>query len=66
LGVSPIFDLWRYFFSTSLIQTKINGVPTSHPVGCASIHLHSGGDCCLQQYIEEMLKTSNKGWHTSW
>ena len=67
LGVPPIFNLWRYFFSTSLIQTKINGVPTSHPVGCASIHLNSGSDCRSQQYIEmEMLKTSNKGCHASW
>ena len=51
----------------ALIQSKVNGVPTSHRVGCASIHLRSGGDRCSQQYIEMgRLKASNKGWHASW
>jgi hypothetical protein len=67
LGVPPVFELWRYFLAASLIQSKVNGVPTSHPVGYASIHLCSGGDRCSQQYIEMgRLKASNKGWHTSW
>ena len=35
-------------------------------MGCASIHLRSGGDRHSQQYIDiGELKTSNKGWHAS-
>ena len=67
LGVPPVFELWRYFLAASLIQSKVNGVPTSHPVGYASIHRRSGGDRRSQQYIEMgRLKASNKGWHASW
>ena len=44
LGIPPVFDLWRYFFSVTIVLTKVDGVPTNHPVGCGSIHLRSGGD----------------------
>ena len=39
LGIEPHFELWRYFFSISLIKKKERGQETSVPMGCASIHL---------------------------
>ena len=67
LGVPPIFDLWRYFFSVSIFRPKIGGISTSVPAGCTSIHLRNGGDHRQREYIEMgKLKTSNKGWHASW
>ena len=38
LGIEPHFELWRYFFSVSLIK-KERGQETSVPMGCAGIHL---------------------------
>ena len=39
LGIQPHFELWRYFFSISLIKKKERGRETPMPMGCASIHL---------------------------
>ena len=38
LGIEPYFELWRYFFSVSLIK-KERGRETPVPMGCAGIHL---------------------------
>jgi len=38
LGIEPHFELWRYFFSISLIK-KERGRETPVPMGCAGIHL---------------------------
>lgn len=39
LGIDPNFDLWWYFFSTSLLKPKRADAPFS--VGCVSIYLRS-------------------------
>ena len=38
LGIEPHFELWRYFFSISLIK-KERGRDTPVLMGCAGIHL---------------------------
>ena len=38
LGIEPQFELWRYFFSISLIK-KERGWETLVLMGCAGIHL---------------------------
>ena len=38
LGIEPHFELWRYFFSISLIK-KERGRETPVPMGCVGIHL---------------------------
>ena len=39
LGIEPHFELWRYFFSISLIKKKEQGRETPVLMGCTSIHL---------------------------
>ena len=39
LGIKPHFELWRYFFSISLIKKKERGRETLVLMGCAGIHL---------------------------
>jgi len=39
LGIDPHFELWRYFFSISLIKNKERAQETSVLMGCAGIHL---------------------------
>ena len=46
LGVPPIFNLWRYFYAISIYRLKLHSTFYDVPAGCASIHLHSGGDQC--------------------
>ena len=38
LGIEPHFELWRYFFSISLIKKKESGWETSVLMGCVGIH----------------------------
>ena len=60
LCVPTVFDLWRYFFSVSTYRLKTSGTFSDVPAGCASMHLHSGGDHHERQFIEMgKLKTSN-------
>jgi hypothetical protein len=63
LGIRLCFELWKYFFHTTLVNTKADGVVIAHhPMGWASIHLRSGGERRSLQYIDMgRLKTSNKG-----
>jgi len=39
LGIEPHFELWRYFFSISLIKKKQRGQETSGSLECVGIHL---------------------------
>ena len=39
LGIEPHFELWRYFFSISLIKKKERGWETLVLMGCVGIHL---------------------------
>ena len=39
LGIQPHFELWRYFFSISLIEKKERGRETPMLMGCPGIHL---------------------------
>ena len=39
LGIEPHFELWRYFFSISLLKKKDRGREIPVPMGCAGIHL---------------------------
>jgi len=39
LGIEPHFELWRYFFSISLIKKKERGRETLVLMGCVGIHL---------------------------
>ena len=39
LGIEPHFELWRYFFSISLIKKKERGRETLVLMGCTGIHL---------------------------
>jgi hypothetical protein len=66
LGVSPVFELWKYFFTVSLVQAKEKGVMVPAPMGCAGIHLRSGDDRRSAQYVDMHLRKSHKGWHAQW
>ena len=37
-GISPHFDLWRYFFAVNLSKKRVGKQELSMPMGCASIH----------------------------
>ena len=39
LGIEPHFELWRYFFSISLIKKKERVQETPMLMGCVGIHL---------------------------
>ena len=39
LGIKPHYELWRYFFSISLMKKKERGRETSVTMGCVGIHL---------------------------
>ena len=39
LGIDPHFELYRYFFSISLIKKKERGRETPVLMGCTGIHL---------------------------
>ena len=57
LGIKPHFELWRYFFSISLIK-KERGRETPVPMGCAGIHLRGQW---ATEYMPCQLSRSNKG-----
>jgi len=62
LGIEPHFELWRYFFSISLIK-KERGRETLVPMGCVGIHLRGQR---AGEYMPCQLSRSNKGWHSHW
>ena len=61
LGIEPHFELWRYFFSISLIQKKERNQETPMPMGCMGIHLRGQR---VAKYMPYQLSRSNKGWHS--
>ena len=63
LGISPNFDLWRYFFAVNLSKKWVGKQELSMPMGCASIHLRNNR---VNDYPLMHLSTSNKGWHSQW
>ena len=63
LGIKPHFDLWRYFFSISLIKKKERGLETLVPMGCVGIHLRGQR---AAEYMPRQLSKSNRGWHSHW
>ena len=63
LGIKPHFELWRYFFSISLIKKKERGQETLVTMGCMGIHLRGQR---ADEYMPCQLSRSNKGWHSHW
>ena len=65
LGISPHFDLWRYFFTVTLQKKREkSGRQELHmPMGCAGIQLRNNW---VGEYPSMRLSTSNKGWHSQW
>ena len=63
MGISPHFDLWRYFIAINLLKKREKRQELSMPMGCASIHLRNNR---VNAYPSMRLSTSNKGWHSQW
>ena len=65
LGISPHFDLWRYFFAVNLKKKgEKGGRQELHmPIGCAGIQLWNNR---VGEYPSMRLSMSNKGWHSQW
>jgi len=65
LGISPHFDLWRYFFAVTLQKKREkSGRQELHmPMGCAGIQLWNNR---VGEYLPMRLSTSNKEWHSQW
>ena len=65
LGISPHFDLWRYFFVVTLQKKREKrGRQELHmPMGCAGIQLWNNR---VSEYLLMRLSMSNKGWHSQW
>ena len=65
LGISPHFDLWRYFFAITLQKKREkSGRQELHmPMGCAGIQLWNNW---VGEYPSMCLSTCNKGWHSQW
>ena len=65
LGISPHFDLWRYFFAITLQKKrKKSGRQELHmPMGCIGIQLQNNR---VGEYTPMWLSTSNKGWRSQW
>jgi len=61
VGISPNFDLWRYFFTVNLSKKRVEKQELSMPMGCASIHLRNNR---VNDYPLMHLSTSNKGWYS--
>ena len=63
LGISPHFDLWRFFFAITLYKKKEKGgrQELHMPMGCAGIQLRNNQ---VGEYPSMWLSTSNKGWHS--
>ena len=65
LGISPHFDLWRYFFAITLQKKreKSDRQELHMPMGCAGIQLWNNW---VDEYLYMRLSTSKKGWHSQW
>ena len=65
LGISPRFDLWRYFFTDSLQRKREKGgrQELHMLMGCAVIQLRNNR---VSEYPSMQLLTSNKGWYSQW
>jgi len=65
LGISPHFDLWRYFFAVSLQRKREKGgrQELHMLMGCVGIQLRNNR---VDEYLSMRLSTSNKGWHSQW
>ena len=63
LGIKPYFELWRYFFSVSLLKKRERSGDLSVPMGSACIHLRGHRSA---EYMTCPLSRSNKGWHALW
>ena len=63
LGISPHFDLWRYFFATTFQKkTEKSGRQELHmPMGCAGIQLRNNQ---VGEYLSMRLSMFNMGWHS--
>ena len=63
LGISPHFDLWRYFFVVNLHKMREKGgrQELHMPMGCAGIQLQNNW---VGEYPSMRLSMSNKGWHS--
>ena len=60
LGISPDFDLWRYFFVVNLQKKREKGGRQAlhMPMGCAGIQLRNNR---VGEYPSMWLSMSNKG-----
>ena len=60
LGISPYFDLWRYFFAVNLQKKREKGgrQELHMPMGCAGIQLRNNR---VGEYPSMRLSTSNRG-----
>ena len=63
MGISPHFNLWRYFVVVTLLKKREKKRELSVPMGCADISLHNNR---VNEYPSMRLSTSNKGWHLHW
>ena len=63
LGISPHFDLWRYFFTITLLKKREKKQELNVLMGCAGIQLRNNR---VNEYPSVRLSTSNKGWHSHW
>ena len=63
LGISPHFDLWRYFFAVTLQKKREkSGRQELHMLmGCIDIQLRNNR---VDEYPPMWLSTSNKRWHS--
>ena len=63
LGISPHFDMWRYFFTVTLFKKREKKQELNVPMGCTGIQLRNNR---VSEYPPMRLSTSNKGWHSHW
>ena len=63
LGISPHFDLWRYFFAVTLLKKREKKQELNVLMGCIGIQLHNNR---VSEYLPMHLSTSNKEWHSHW
>jgi len=63
LWISPHFDLWRYFFTVTLLKKREKRQELHALMGCAGIQLRNNQ---VNKYMSMRLSTSNKGWHSHW
>jgi hypothetical protein len=58
--IEPHFELWRYFFTISLVKKRDR---STAPIGCTGIHLRGPR---AHKYMAITTMKSNKGWHSRW